>query len=185
MLHDLAHHTGNVRLSLLFGKTNILTNSEEREPIRVCGEIVKVFAPRETAMHLGRRAVDLTDYHDSEIGSRLLEGFTQMNGLRRVLQQGLPAETMPGVVRTDHYANSAIWVCGMEMTATLEQRLASAQRRMLKNIMGWRRDVANVESYVDWIQCCTHKAEEAYIAIGGESWVVGGDTGGGQDMLPP
>ena len=62
--------------------------------------------------------------------------------------------------------------CCWTMTKSRQQKLASAQRRMLRRICGFYHSDSDEETWVEWIQTATHEAEAAAYEAGVLPWVV-------------
>jgi hypothetical protein len=205
MLSDLVYEAGKVGLEIHMGKTKILNNglgnSQQIKEVHVHGRSVEVLRRESTTMYLGR-ALNLCQPHDPELGHRISSGWAKFAKFKKELTDKdyslyQRLRLFHSVVTPSVLYGSATWT----MTASREQTLRVAQRRMLRMIIGsgrkkrcitadvelddsskssksdasyeetFEEDVA-VESFVEWIRRVTAEAESIVKKLNLADWVL-------------
>lgn len=145
MLEELMEEAGKVGLEVHWGKTKILSNMEVRRGANKCtsvdvaGNKVEVLPPGGAVGYLGR-SLSLQDPHEVELGNRITKGWAkfavykaELCDRRYSIVQRL--RLFDAVVKP-----TVLYACGCwTMNANRAQKLKSAQRRMLRRMMGVAR----------------------------------------------
>jgi hypothetical protein len=152
-------------------------------------------------MYLGK-ALNLHELHDTEIKHRMSKAWAKF----AMYKEELTNKTYSLKSRLRLFQSvvtpSALYCCGSwTMTADRERLLRTTQRKMLRNILGGKRQVRNsdtstdgeekdtseegsmnidaedhlddqLEDYTEWIKRTTREAEASYQKFVGEDWVV-------------
>ena len=198
MLKDLRLEAGAVGLELHMGKTKILSNGigpETRSTeADIGGQKVEVLSPTDSTMYLGR-ALNLKSPHETEINHRVSRAWCKFGQYKKeLMSKAYPLSDrlrlFNAVVTPTVLYGSGAWV----MTKAREQKLRTAQRRMLRSILGKGRaklqpehvddeessqscslassdGTEAVESWVEWIKRVTADAEVAMEKVGIPDWV--------------
>ncbi len=195
MLEDLMRKAAGVGLEVHMGKTKILSNGigplTRSTDVTLMQGKVQVLSPTESTMHLGR-ALNLRSTHDAEINHRIRRGWAKFGMFEKELTDKhysfLHRVRLFNAVVTP----SVLYCCcSWVMTASREQRLRGAQRKMLRTMLGKGRvifgeaddistqtattgssqEAETLEPWADWIQRVTHEAEEAMRIAGIPEWV--------------
>ena len=197
MLEELYDAVAKVGLELHWGKTKIMNNilDEDRNcsSMKVKGHTVEIIGYEESAMYLGR-SLSFGKLHDAELRHRINRGWAKFSMQKRELcSKKYPLQDRlklfeATVTPTVLYA-SGTWT----MNKSREAALRTAQRQMLRKIVGVRRLLVEVtggsssegsgedtddaeecdESWVSWIKRATHTAEEAARLAKVKDWVHG------------
>jgi hypothetical protein len=162
-------------------KTKILANckgrqgSETNKEVMVDGMEVEVLDVDKATEYLGRR-LGFQDFHDSEIDHRIAKAWAKFYKFKAELccksysiKDRL--RLFDAVITPSVLYGSSCWT----MTSDRARKLRSTQRRMLRLVcQTWRMDSCDgdAETWVEWIQRATHKAEEIMTKVGVESWVT-------------
>ena len=176
MLTSLASEASKAGLELHQGKTKVLSNLKRRvgdnarSTLSVMGSTVEVLAIDSKTEYLGR-ILGFTDFHDSEIESRIGKGWKKCYLFRSELCcRDYPLEhrlrLFNGTVSPTVLYGSASWT----MTKARENKLMVAQRRMLRKICQTKR--REHTDWVEWLREATHVVREQMRAHDGECWVA-------------
>lgn len=198
MLCDLSVAARGVGLELHFGKTKVLTTLETTGSVEVDGTHVKIV---QTTEYLGR-LLSCHDLHTVEIASRIKKAWKKFMSLKHQLcSRDYPLKQRLRLFDSTVTSVVLYGSCAWTMTADLERKLRTTQRRMLRWMVGVRRrpkeetsdtddsttttdegeersdddsaeDIYG-ESWVDWIRRATNIAEEHLKNTRLEDWVCG------------
>ena len=176
MLNDLAVESVQAGLEIHQGKTKVLSNVTKRRgynrkaSIDIMGSAVEVLPINKYTEYLGR-VLTFSDFHDSEIDSRIAKAWRKFYYFRSELCcKDYPLKNrmklFNGVVTPTALYCSASWT----MTYERAHKLQTAQRRMLRMMCQTPRKLT--ETWVDWIQRATEQVTRLMRTFGVESWVV-------------
>ena len=177
------------------GKTKVLSNGigpgTRSTAIEINGEDVEVIPAGGSTMYLGR-ALSLRCPHDTELSQRITRAWAKFGTFKKELTNRSYSlqhrmNLFHAVVTPTVLFGCGSWV----MTKAREQKLRTAQRRMLRAILGKGRaqldapsdaeshsdttasshDSDKLESWVDWIQRVTEEALAAMTRAGVPDWI--------------
>jgi hypothetical protein len=140
MLEDLIAAMSRKGLSMHAGKTKILTNQTSGGgSLNASGNYIDILAPEESTMYLGRR-FSLFSLHETELDNRIKQAWrkfwahkSELCGKAYRLKDRL--RLFNSVVTP-----SVLYSCGTwTMTTERMRRLRTAQRMMLRKIIGTKR----------------------------------------------
>ena len=195
MLQDLSEAAARVGLELHMGKTKVLSNGvgpgNRSSKIAINGQDVEVIPAGGSTMYLGR-ALSLRCPHDAEISQRIARAWAKFGTFKKELTNR--SYSLQHRMKLFHtvVTPTVLYGCGSwVMTRAREQKLRTAQRRMLRAILGKGRsqldahsdadshtdttvsshDSDNLESWVDWIHRVTEEAIAAMARAGVPDWI--------------
>ena len=164
MISDVATECAKVGLQLHPEKTKILHNGKgygsKVKNAKINDLTVEVLDVEATTIYLGR-SLFLTDPHDAELTHRLKKAWAKFGMYRGELtDKGIPIrlrlKLFHAVVTPTILYGCAAWV----MTAVRKQALQTTQLRMMRTILGRRRNSTTseeVEPWVEWIKESTEQ----------------------------
>jgi len=176
------------------GKTKVLSNrigpGTCSKEVDVAGQKVEILGPEESTLYLGR-ALNLRNGQDAEIDHRIKRAWAKFWTFKAELTNSHYSlsnrlRLFHAVVEPTALYGSGSWA----MTRAREGKLRTAQRRMLRTILGKGRaslekedsdseskSIASsnpneaLEGYVEWIQRVTAEVEAAMVSAGVPDWV--------------
>eukprot|EP00973_Karenia_brevis_P095134 12425838-Karenia_brevis.AAC.1 len=201
MLKDLISHSLLVGLEIHAGKTKILTNcsSVRRTSLQVLGHNLQILGPTGSVDYLGRKLC-MGCPHDVELDSRLEKAWRKFFALKSELcgkyyLLSARLKLFQATVGSCFLYGSGTWT----LTAAREAKIRSAQRRMLRWMLGARRRLVlqanseeektsseeepepeeeggegdmELETWLAWLRRATHTAEEHLQRCGLDDWVT-------------
>ena len=200
MLCDLSAASISVGLELHMGKTKILSNSGATGYIEINGSRICIVDSTE---YLGR-LLSFTDTHRVEVDSRIGKAWRKLMTLKNELcSKHYPLKHRLKLFESTVTAVALYGSGAWTMTADLQRKLKTTQRRMLRWMIGVGRlkkraeveedasgspsesslsfeeeedsekDESEVENWVDWIKRATTIAEYQLEKVRLEDWVTG------------
>jgi hypothetical protein len=163
MLSDLVDAAAEIGLEIHKGKTKIINNgyghAQNIRQVRVKELDIEVLPRSESTMYLGR-LLKLTDSQDTELQNRIALSWRKFGAHRGVLcDKGYPLNqrlrSFNTVITPTVLYGSSSWT----MTAAREQALRTAQRKMLRSILGKGRQ--REQRSEDNSSMCTDGTEDA------------------------
>ena len=129
-------------------------------------------------MYLGRK-LSLQDTHDTELRNRMAKGWGKFAIYRDELTNSYYSLRQRMRLFASVVQPSVLYGCvSWTMTKEREQLVRTTQRKMVRKIIGTKRTIEtdergipSTESYIDWIQRATRKAEQAMAKYGVPCWV--------------
>ena len=166
MLTDVVQGADKVGLELPMGKTKVMSNGigrfTNRRTTAVSGSKVEILPVWDATMYLGKN-LSLTYLHDVELDNRIAKAWGAFNKHRvglcnRGVSLNARLKLFDSVVSSTALYASGTWT----MTRERERKLRTAQRKMLRQVLGipWgpeADELDNVESFVTWITFATSK----------------------------
>ena len=177
MLSDLMLFASRFGLEVHESKTKIMWNghgaASESAEVRIRGKPFEVLGPSSSTMYLGR-LFSFESCHDREIQNRINKSWAKFAIFRSEL--------------TDHYHDlhkrvklfrstvepTLLYGCSCwTMTRARESQIRVLQRRMMRSIIGTKREVGEqgVENWVDWMERSTRITEQVMCELGSPDWV--------------
>ena len=183
MLGNVICSSGSRGLGLHPDKTKILTNVCKRKGrqsgfVDVSGLRVEILEPSDSVKYLGRN-LSFKDSTEVEVENRIKCTWKKFG----VWKDELTCKNYPLADRLRLFDNTVTPTvlygsCTWTMTTPLTKRLQTTQRRMLRLILGQgrRRHLADsgftLETWVEWIQRVTRRAEEKMQELGYLEWTA-------------
>jgi hypothetical protein len=135
---------------------------------------IEVLQPGTSNLYLGR-AFSLTNVHDTELDFRIRRAWAKFGAFKHELTDKsvplhLRLKLFHSVVTPTVMYGSGTWV----MTVERQTKLARAQLRMVRSILGRTRRLypsGNLETWVDWMQRVTAEARMLLHEHGIPLWV--------------
>jgi hypothetical protein len=198
MISDLKHAAMQVGLELHMGKTKVLTNTGSTGYLDVAGDRVDIV---ESTEYLGR-TLSFRDSQSVEVGPRIAKGWKKFMALKQELcSNHYPLKQRLRFFNCSVTPTVLFGSCAWTLTADLERKLRTTQRRMLRWMIGVGRqraksqpdqdtasessedhlpdenrstdcDEDGLEAWAEWIQRATRIAEAQLDKAGIEDWVT-------------
>ena len=177
MLGDLMETAEKYGLEVHESKTKLLWNGEGEQTTTnqttVCNRQFDVLDKRGSTMYLGR-LFSFESTHDVELHNRINRSWAKFAMYRSELTDKCynierRLKLFKAVVQPTLLYGCACWT----MTRPRERLVRTTQRRMLRQILGTRRNMVDgqLEEWVDWIIRATEVAEQAMRAFDVPDWV--------------
>lgn len=155
MLGDLAEEAAKVGLELHMGKTKIVSNARNRRGVSAAKQVkvgeqdVEVLPIDASVMYLGKKLCMGEEHHDVEVDHRIGRGWAKFMQYKQELcgahySLAHRLRLFDATVTPTVLYGSGCWA----MTLNRERKLQTAQRKMLRKILGLGRkkvDVRNTE----------------------------------------
>ena len=171
MIADLDKNAVKFGLKIHTGKTAVLTNAEGNRPDSVkCGVAdVKVVPRGGTEKYLGRK-LSIDKLHETEVANRVATGWCAFRWLKDVLcNRSLPLKDRFRLFESC-ISPCVLYACGTwTLTVGLALQIQSAQRRMLRWLVGLRRETE--EPWIEFIRRSTHVSERLARENGVQDWL--------------
>jgi hypothetical protein len=177
MIADVVLEARRVGLELHPQKTKIQHNNigygSRVRSATINGMVIEMMDPSDSNMYLGR-ALCLTNVHDVELRHRLQKAW----GKFAIFKNELTNKDVPfplrlrlfhAVVTPTVLYGSSSWV----MTHARTEELNSVQMRMLRSMLGRKRQIeisGELETWVSWLRRTTHDVRQAMSTCGMPSW---------------
>ena len=196
MLSDLVDKASKVGLSIHPGKTKILNNgvgqAQKQKSVEVNGRNIEILGRDSSTMYLGR-LLNLCELTDTEINFRIKRAWAKFGMYKKELTD--KDYSLFERLRLFHAVVTPTVLygcCSWPMTGAREQTLRTAQRKMLRSILGHGRKIIEQtgdatssnsseeddevddqevrESWVQWKRRVTGEALDASKKIGLPDW---------------
>ena len=172
MMTDFKTEAAKYGLQLHMGKTKALAIARQLLPptIVVDSVEVEVLGPERSEKYLGR-ALNLHAFHRFELDSRVRNAWAAFSKFKAVFTSSAypfaaKAKLFDAVVTPVMLYAAASWT----LTKGMEDILIITQRRMLRQLLGFRR--CPTEEWVEYIKRTTAQAETRYKQCGYDDWVT-------------
>ena len=176
MLDDLRREAARVGLEVHFDKTKILSNGighgQLQKSVDIGGQPVEVVPAKEGAMYLGK-LMALVEGHEVELQHRITRGWRKF----MTFKKDLCDRTFPIDQRFRLFnavvTPTVLYGCGTwAMTTTRERALKTAQRRMLRMMLGRPRQTRTAQASESSSERSEEEVEMAEDELEVESWVA-------------
>ena len=154
------------------GKTVVFSNQPldgQRRSLDCKGCAVKIAGPDESAKYLGRTFC-MANHHDVEMNARIASAWAAFMAIKEVLCN--PVLELQKRIRLFEavVTSSVLYGCvAWTMTVDYERKLRSTRRRMLRWMVGCRKQ--SDEEWVDYMKRATANAEHCATQRGARDWV--------------